>query len=124
MQRLKDARLCYLATPYSKYPNGIEAAFRMAAKTAARLLQAGARCYSPIAHTHPIAIYGQIDPLAHDIWLPFDSAMMDAADVLVVAMLPTWRDSYGIRHEIDTFAAAGKPVFYLDPDTLRVATEA
>src|SRR5436309_1862842 len=62
------ATLYYLATPYSKYPRGLTAAFEDAANLAARLLQVGFRVYSPIAHTHPLAVYGKIDPLDHAIW--------------------------------------------------------
>lgn len=110
--------LCYLATPYSKYPPGIEQAFVDAAKLAALLLPSGLKVYSPIAHTHPLAIHGKIDPLDHAIWMPFDEAMMTAADVLLVAHMHGWQESYGIAHEIRFFENAGKPIFDLDPKTL------
>src|SRR3990167_1959103 len=58
----------YLATPYTRYPAGIRAAFADAAKLAARLLVTGLKVYSPITHTHPLAIYGHLDPLDHAIW--------------------------------------------------------
>jgi len=115
--------LCYLATPYSKYPAGIEQAFRDAAALTGRLLIEGAKVYSPIAHTHPVAIHGNIDPLNHDIWLPFDAAMMDVAQTLLVAQMDTWEISYGVKHEIDVFRAAGKPIYYLDPSDLSVSWE-
>jgi hypothetical protein len=62
-------------------------------KLAARLLVAGMRVYSPIAHTHPLAIYGHLDPKDHSIWLPFDETMMAKADVLLVAHMEGWKDS-------------------------------
>jgi hypothetical protein len=110
--------LAYLATPYSKYPAGIEAAFRDAAALTGRLLVSGLRVYSPIAHTHPVAIYSGLDPFDHKIWLPFDEAMMRAADVLVVAHMDGWEESYGIAHEIKFFADARKPIYDLNPSTL------
>lgn len=112
--------LCYLATPYSKYTGGIECAFIDASKLAARLLKAGIKVYSPIAHTHPLARYGNIDPFDHAIWMPFDEAMMDAADALIVAHMSGWDESYGIKHEIEFFQTAGKPIFDLDPVSLRI----
>ena len=115
---LSDYSLCYLATPYTKYPAGIEQAFVDAAACAARLLKAGVKVYSPIAHTHPLAIHGGLDPLDHSIWLPFDQAMMDAADALIVAHLPGWNESFGVAHEIDFFAKAGKPIVHIHPVTL------
>lgn len=111
--------LAYLATPYSKYENGnLELAFRDAARLAAQIMIAGIKVYSPIAHTHPLAVYGDIDPLDHDIWLPFDEAMMTASDVLIVARMKGWDQSKGIAHEIQFFERAGKPIFDLDPITL------
>lgn len=117
---LRRFRRVYLATPYSRYPDGLEAAFRDAAKLAARLLELGVRVYSPICHTHPIAIHGELDPLDHSIWLPFDEAMMEACDAIVVAMMPSWKQSKGIKYEIDYFTLEGKPVFYLEPGTLEI----
>lgn len=119
---LKSYPLVYLATPYSKYAAGIDCAFKDAAALAAKLLTAEIKVYSPIAHTHPIAIYGQLDPLDHAIWMPFNEAMMTASSVLLVAQMQGWRESYGVNHEIVFFTGAGKPVFYLDTVMMRVAS--
>lgn len=115
---MKDYGLIYLATPYSKYPHGLQDAFVSAAKLAGQLLKKGAKCYSPIAHTHPIAIHGSIDPYAHDIWLPFDEAIMNVSDCLFVAMMNGWLASKGVEHEILFFRDAKKPVYLLDPASL------
>lgn len=117
---LAQYRLCYLATPYSKYKGGIDVAFAEAARIAALLLTTGVRVYSPIAHTHPLAIYGHLDPLDHAIWLPFDEAMMDAADCLIVARMDGWDVSYGVKHEIEFFAKEQKPIIHIDPVTLKI----
>jgi hypothetical protein len=107
--------LLYLGTPYSKYPTGIESAFVDAAKVAAALLRAGVKVYSPIVHTHPIAIHGAIDHLDLGIWRPFDQAMMERCDGMLVAMMDGWLESNGVWHEIEFFAKAGKPVLHIDP---------
>ncbi len=107
--------IAYLATPYSRYPGGIEKAFKDAAKLAGHLLCAGIKVYSPICHTHPIAIYGALDALDHSIWLPFDEAMMEAADALIVAHMEGWEESRGLAHEVRFFEDAGKPIYDLDP---------
>lgn len=110
--------LAYLATPYSRYKGGPARAYKDACKLAAKLLLAGIKAYSPIAHTHGIAIHGALDCLDHSIWLPFDEAMMKAADVLIVARMEGWEDSFGIAHEVKFFESAGKPIFDLDPATM------
>ena len=108
----------YLATPYSKYPGGLEAAFQMACRQAAILIKAKVPVYCPIAHTHPIAVQNDMDPFDHGIWLPADTPMMLAASGLIIVKAPTWDLSYGIAEERKVFAAAGKPVVWMEVDVL------
>lgn len=116
MSALIAHRLVYLGSPYTKYAAGIDAAFRDVSAIAADLLREGVKVYSPIAHTHPIAVHGNIDPLNHDIWLPFDSAMMDAADAMCIAEMDGWESSYGVAFEIRRFRDQGKPIYYRKRD--------
>ena len=116
--------IAYLATPYSRYPRGTSEAFKDASKIAAQLLCAGLKVYSPIAHTHPIAVYGALDLLDHSIWLPFDEAMMEVASVLIVAQLEGWEESKGVAHEVKFFADRGKPIYDLDPRSLMMKRRA
>lgn len=118
LEALKDIGLLYVGTPYSKYEAGIEAAFQDAAALTGELLRQGLCVYSPIAHGHPLSIYGGIDPLDLSIWLPFDATMMARSDALVVAMMQGWEASSGIRHEMEEFVLSGKPVFFLNVETL------
>ena len=104
----------YIATPYSKYPAGREQAFIDASKIAAKFVKAGIPAFSPIAHTHPVAEYGEIDPYDHKIWLPFDAPFMALAYGLIVCKLDGWDKSIGIAHEIEAFKKAGKPVLYME----------
>jgi len=117
LETIKKYPLVYLATPYSKSPAGLYDAFTIAAKITGRLLRDGIKVYSPIAHGHPISIHANIDPYDHDIWMPFDEAMMDAAAAIVVVKLTWWDESKGIDHEIRYFKRAQKPVWFLDPET-------
>ena len=116
-----DHQLIYLASPYSKYPAGIERAFEDISAIAGALLVRGYRVYSPIAHTHPIATYAKLDAYDHIIWLPFDQAIMAACGAMMIAKMETWDKSYGISEEIKFFSAAGKPIYWLDPETLEIA---
>lgn len=117
---LKRFELIYVGTPYTRYHDGIEAAFQDACKLTARLLREGLRVYSPIAHTHPIAIHGGIDPLDLSVWLPFDAAIMAKSDAMLIGKLPGWLISTGVQHEMNVFSGAGKPIFAVDPETLRI----
>jgi hypothetical protein len=120
LESLKEIELLYVGTPYSKYEAGIEAAFKDAASLTGELLRQGLCVYSPISHTHPVAVYSGIDPLDLSIWLPFDATMMAKSDALIVAMMQGWEASSGIRHEMEAFVVAGKPVFFLNPETFEV----
>lgn len=112
--------LVYLASPYSLFPAGQEAAFQEAATLTARLLVLGINAFSPIVHSHPIAQYGCIDPLDGEFWLDYDEAFMEVSDACAVAMLESWEASDGISREIEFFQSAMRPVWKLDPTTLKV----
>lgn len=110
----------YMASPYSKWPKGIEDAFIEAAKSAAELMKRGLHVYSPITHSHPIAVHGKMDALSHDIWMSLDLAMIDACDGMLVVMMPGWNESKGIRMEIEHAEKTGKPISYLSWPMLNV----
>jgi Domain of unknown function (DUF1937) len=112
--------LGYLATPYSKYPLGTQRAFVDTCILTARLLKKGLNIYSPIAHDHYIALYGQIDPHDLSIWIPFNKVIMSRCDYLLVALMPSWEKSKGMAAEIDFFNKHDKPIFKMNQDTLSI----
>jgi hypothetical protein len=103
----------YLATPYSKYPGGIDAAYEMACRAAAECFQEGLLVFSPIAHTHSIAKFGGMSG-GYDFWKRYDDAMMAAAAGLIVVKMNGWEESTGIAAEIEWFKSRCRPVFYRD----------
>lgn len=117
---MPDRTLAYLATPYTNFADGIEIAFREAARICAALLQCGVESYSPIAHCHPMAIHGDLDALDRDFWLRYQETMMQRCDVLIVAQMKGWKDSLGIQHEINFFLARKRVIFTLDPVSMNM----
>ncbi len=111
---LKSWRLAYVATVYSKWPEGVDDAFVQACRVTAALMKSGVRCFSPIAHSHPVALHGGIDELDHDFWMDVDRPFMEAASGLIVVRMPGWRESVGVLAEIDYFTRAGKPVEFVE----------
>lgn len=105
----------YLASPYSQYADGINAAYWEAGRQTALLVRAGVPVFSPIVHSHHVAEAGFLDPLDHALWMAVDKPMMDAARGLIVCMMDGWFDSKGVRMEIDEFDRRGKPVIYMKP---------
>lgn len=108
----------YLGTPYSRYPDGIEAAFTLACHQTGLLIHHGVPVFSPIAHTHPVAMLCGMNPFDLAIWLPMDRPMMRAARGLIVVKAVSWEVSQGIAHEIETFQAMDKPVVFMDVDAV------
>lgn len=105
----------YLASPYSKYPLGLEDAFRAVCRARGLLVAAGIPCFAPIIHSHPVAEHGGLDPLDHNIWLPSERPIMDAAAGLIVLRICGWDTSYGVGVEMDFFRAKGLPIVFMDP---------
>lgn len=105
----------YLASPYSRYPHGLAAAHRAACIEAARLIRAGVPVLSPIAHSHHIASYGDVDARDHDLWLRVDESFMRGAQGMIRLMLPGWLDSYGMGWEYAWFVERDFPVIDMVP---------
>lgn len=106
--------LYYLASPYSKYPYGINEAFEDISEIAGTLLKKGIFVYSPIAHSHPVAKYGKIDPYDHSVWMPLDLKIAESCKGLIVAKMLGWEDSYGVSLEIKHFKELNLPIYYMD----------
>jgi len=112
---MEEQRLIYLASPYSSDDLAVrDARFEAVCREAARLMQGGVHAYSPIAHTHPIAMRGDL-PTDWAFWESYDRVMIDAATEVWVLMLDGWQESRGVAAEIKIADEAGKPVRYVTP---------
>lgn len=105
----------YLGSPYSKHPGGLDKAHEEACMAAAKLIAAGVPVFSPVAHSHSIAFFGNLDARDHGKWMPVDEPLMRAAHGLIVLMIDFWRESRGLQEEIAYFTGAKKPVVYMTP---------
>lgn len=108
----------YLATPYTKFKGGLEEANRLSSLYASTLLKAKLPVFSPIAHSHAIAVHGHLAGKDHSIWMPLDFAFTESAFALLVCKMPGWEESYGIGLEIEFFQKNKKPIYYWQPPNL------
>lgn len=92
----------------------MESRFEAACRVAGVLMNQGEIVYSPIAHTHPIAVRCDL-PRGWDYWRQFDYDMLAAAQKLVVVKMDGWEQSRGIAGEIEIAATLGKPIEYMEP---------
>lgn len=108
--------LVYLASPYS-HPDPLvrESRFQAVCKAAAHLMGAGLHIFSPIAHTHPIALAGSL-PGDWEYWKAYDETMLAACGALVVLALDDWQQSKGIREEEKIAHRLLLPTLYTGPE--------
>lgn len=103
----------YLAVPYSHpSPSVREERFQKANEVAAYLLKAGHTVYSPISHCHPIALAGNLSG-GWEFWKQLDEVYLRHSRQVFVLALEGWRDSRGVRGELEIAEALGLPVRYL-----------
>jgi hypothetical protein len=107
--------LTYLACPYSHDDPVVKARRFMAANEAAAKLMKGGHCvYSPISHSHPIAVQCGL-PGTWEYWREVDETYLFLSKVVFVLRLDGWRESEGVTAEIRYAKATGIPVEYIDP---------
>jgi hypothetical protein len=109
--------MIYLASPYShKDPAVREMRFVAACKQAAEMLRCDIPVYSPIVHSHPIAIYGGIDPMDGEFWARADRPYLELCDEVWVLTLPGWEESKGVHIEIERAEELGMKILYVEPE--------
>jgi nucleoside 2-deoxyribosyltransferase len=105
--------LVYLASPYSHPDPAVKhERFLAACRAAGSLIQQGVHVFSPIAHTHPIALACDL-PGGWEFWAEYDRLMIAACDELHVLMLDGWRQSAGVQAEMLIAETLGKPIRWI-----------
>jgi hypothetical protein len=99
MTETKRKTLIYLAAPYSHADPAVrQERFERINAAASYLMRRGLRIFSPISHTHPIALAGGL-PLGWDFWEGYDTEILSVCRAIVVLMLPGWDTSKGVHGE-------------------------
>lgn len=106
--------MIYLASPYSHPDPAVrQKRFEAACRAAAALLRAGLPVFSPIAHSHPIAMHGV--PGTWAFWQYVDREYLRRCRAVVVLRLAGWDTSVGVQAEIEAARQLGIPVIEVDP---------
>ena len=106
--------LVYLATPYSHPdPEIREWRFKRVNKVAARLMREGVNVFSPISHTHPIAVAGDL-PKGFDFWEQYDREILSHCTKMIVFRQEGWQLSAGVAAELSIAAELGLEIEYVD----------
>ena len=108
----------YLAGPYSSHDISVkQRRFDLLNIMAAKLMKEGHLVFSPISHTHPIALAGDL-PGGWEFWEAYDRTFIDWADEIHVLKLPGWSTSTGVSAEIALGIELDKPVTYIEAEEL------
>lgn len=115
MSEIKKS-LVYLATPYSSPDAFIrEIRFNIVNKVAANLIKQGLHIFSPISHSHPLAMVGDL-PKGFDFWVQYDRAFLECCQKLLVLRLDGWQDSKGVNGEMQIAKELNIPIEFMDFD--------
>lgn len=111
----------YLAGPYSHPDPAVrQARYDALTEVYAEISRKGLVCYSPITHSHVAAERHGL-PLDADYWARANRAFFQACRELWVLKLDGWRESFGVRMEMQWAEQLRMPVRYLPAVGLEVA---
>jgi hypothetical protein len=111
----------YIACPYSHPVAQVrEARFGAVNRVTAQLMKKGFVVFSPISHTHPIAVAGDL-PKGWDYWEHFDRVFLSMSRKLYILTLDGWKESEGVQGEIEIAKELNLPIYEVDEDTLQAA---
>lgn len=107
--------MIYLASPYTHSDHEVmEQRFDAACRAAGKLMAAGHVVFSPIAHTHPIAVRCEL-PRGWDFWHQYDREFVLASEKVIVLTIDGWDTSKGVAAEMEIARQAGIPVDFIEP---------
>ena len=111
----KSSGFIYLASPYSHPDKAVrQQRFEAVCRVAAKLVAQGENVFSPIAHSHPLAEYGDLPPMDHEMWLRVDLAFLERCREMRIVKLDGWAQSKGVAEEISIADELGKPIRFIE----------
>lgn len=74
--------------------------------------------YSPICHCHDMAQRYEL-PKHFDFWMSYNYAMLHRASELRVLQIPGWKESIGVKAEIEFARANNIPIIFIPFEDIR-----
>uniref|UniRef100_A0A6M3Y599 DUF1937 domain-containing protein n=1 Tax=viral metagenome TaxID=1070528 RepID=A0A6M3Y599_9ZZZZ len=112
---MPEMKKIYLGCPYSSDDPAVrEYRFEQVNIKAGELMKRGHIVYSPISHSHPIAMACGL-PLGFDFWEAQDRSFIEWSDEVWFLMLAGWDRSSGMCREHEIAIEKGKPVRWIKP---------
>lgn len=109
-QKKRKMMMIYLACPYT-HPESVvrEIRYQQALYVTGVLSRDKSIVYCPIVHNHNIANSMNM-PVDFKFWREIDIEILKKADDLFVLLLPGWKDSIGLKAEIEFAESINIPI--------------
>lgn len=104
----------YLATPYSKYPGGLDLAYNDGARASGLLHAHDIPHFYAIGLCHTAAKLHGLDPCDGLAWQQRLQPFIDLSGGLIVVKMPGWDISDGVSEEIKIFSGSAKRIEHMD----------
>jgi hypothetical protein len=107
----------YISNPYNGTDEQKEQRAQIAAKVCGQLLKKDIHAWSPIVHNHSMMkTFNQftLEERRTKI-LDFDFSLLKASKGMIVLKIDGWKESFGVKAEIDLCQKLSIPIKYLDP---------
>lgn len=104
--------MIYIASPYSGTPEQMESRYKAVADYTARMINVGLVVYSPIVHFHHLANEHEL-PKDFEFWKNINIGMINVSTQLFVLCIDGWKESKGVKGEIEYAVSKGIPVTYV-----------
>jgi hypothetical protein len=114
-RNVQVGKLVYLASPYThKNPAMCEARFVEAVLCCGWMMthQKDTYFYSPIAHTHPVALRVKL-PIEWQFWAAFDECVLSRCSEIWILCSPGWTKSTGVKAERLLAEKFGLPIRFV-----------
>lgn len=106
-------RIVYLAIPYSHPDKQVRhRRFEIANEVAADLMSKGEMVFSPISHSHVIAVKNDL-PTSWDYWQEHCKSFVSVSSKLYVITVDGWEESTGVQAEIELAKELNIPIKYI-----------
>lgn len=116
--------MIYLASPYTHELREVEEQrYSLACRAAGYLIRQGLPIFSPICHSHPIALRTDL-PTDHKFWMDLDYAFLRHCTDLYVLRLSGWDRSKGVAWEMTAAEGLGIPMRMILPEEVGLHKDA
>lgn len=107
--------MIYVMSPYSGTREDMYKRHDAVAEACSFLFKEDIITFSPIMQWHLSAFRHNL-PKDWETWWQYNEVMMNHSKAGLVLQIDGWRQSAGVRKELEWYERSGKPVFFMQPD--------